>query len=97
MRLWTKPLRLILCGLVMLSLTMSLTSCVTLPAPPAQYLKDCEVTYLSANPATNADVSRLALSREYDVRLCNADKRALRAYYEGYTKACGLLCRKSKD
>lgn len=63
---------------------MSLTSCATLPEPPKQYLEDCEVTYLTVEQPVVGDLVRLAKDREYDVKLCNADKRALRAWYEGY-------------
>lgn len=75
---------------------MSLTSCVTLPVPPEQYLNDCKLTYLTTENPTTADVTRLALAREYDMRYCNVDKRALRAWYDGYEKACGWRC-KSKS
>lgn len=75
----------------------SLTSCVTIPAPPAQYLSDCELTYLDpAKKATTGDVVRLAVDRETDLKLCNADKRALRAWYEGYEKAKGWRYRTKK-
>lgn len=73
---------------------MLLTSCVTLRAPPEQYLDACEATYLPAGgAATQADVVRLAVAREYDVKLCNADKAALRAWYEGVCAAKGWRCR----
>lgn len=81
-------------GLMLLCLTMLLTSCVTVRAPPGQYLNDCEVTYLPATGTpTNGDVVRLAVSREYDVKLCNADKAAIRAWYSGYCDAVGWRCR----
>lgn len=75
---------------------MSLTSCVMIPAPPEQYLEDCTVTYLVAANPQGSDVAKLALDREFDVKLCNADKRALRAWYEGYEQACGWRCVRSK-
>lgn len=90
-----KPWRLTLIGLMPLFLMMSLTSCVTIPAPPAQYLEDCEVTYLTAANPTTSDVARLALDREFDVKLCNVDKKALRAWYEGYVQACGWRCKQA--
>lgn len=76
---------------------MSLTSCVTLPVPPEQYLKDCEVSYLTSESPTNKDIVQLAVNREYDVRMCNVDKRALRAWYEGYRSACGWRCKLSNQ
>lgn len=93
MHVCSKPLRLTRSILVSLSLAMSLTSCVTLPVPPAQYLEDCEVTYLSEQEPDQAAIVRLAVAREYDVKLCNLDKQALRAWYEGYERACGWRCR----
>jgi len=88
-----KPLPVVLSGLMSLFLLLSLTSCVTIPAPPAQYLEDCAVTYLTKEQPTNSDVAKLAIDREYDVKLCNVDKRALRAWYEGYRQACGWRCK----
>lgn len=73
-----------------------LASCVTVPAPPAQYLNDCTATYLGPGPATNGDLVRVAVAREYDVKLCNADKAALRAWYDGYCDAVGWRCRIKK-
>lgn len=90
-----KPLKRTLSGLMPLSLLMLLTSCVTIPAPPAQYLEDCEVTYLTGDNPTNADVAKLAIDREFDVKLCNVDKKALRAWYEGYVQACGWRCKQA--
>lgn len=72
---------------------MSLASCVTLRAPPPQYLEACTATYLPQGPATNADVVRLAVAREYDVKLCNADKAAIKAWFDGYCDAVGWRCR----
>ena len=80
-------------GLISLFLMLSLTSCATIPAPPAQYLEDCTLSYLAEGPATSADLARLALNREYDMKLCNADKKALRAWYDGYKEACGWKCK----
>lgn len=89
--------KIIVIGLTILSLPTLLTSCVTVPAPPAQYLDPCPVTYLPPGPTTNGDVVRVAVAREYDVKLCNADKAALRAWYEGYRKASGWRYRLRKD
>jgi hypothetical protein len=75
-----------------LFLALSLTSCVSVPVPNADYLRDCDITYLGAGPVTNADVVRLAVDREFDVRACNLDKAALRAWFEeqcaGSRKRC---------
>lgn len=74
-----------------------LTSCVTIPAPPPQYLEDCKLTYLPAEgKVTNADVLKLAKDREWDMRVCNLDKRAIRAWYDGVEAACGWRCRVRK-
>lgn len=70
---------------------MSATSCVSLPKPSDDLLKDCEVTYLEGK-ATNGKLLEVAVAREYDVRLCNADKRALRAYYEGLCGKWSVRC-----
>ncbi|AHB12199.1 Rz-like spanin [Xylella phage Prado] len=91
-----KPLPAVLSGLTSLFLLMSLTSCVTIPAPPAQYLEDCAVTYLTKENPSNSDVAKLAIDREFDVKLCNVDKRALRAWYDGYKQACGWRCKVEK-
>lgn len=76
---------------------MSLTGCVTVPSPPTEYLQDCAITYPPDRELTNGDVVVLAEEREFDVRRCNLDKRALRAWYEGYRDGCGWLCRLRKD
>lgn len=74
---------------------MSLSSCATLAVPPKQYLEDCTSTYLSAEvPATNASLLKLSVDRELDVVRCNADKRALRSWVEGYCAASGKRCQK---
>ncbi len=93
MRKWKRPYGAIASGLTLLCLTMWLTSCVTVRAPPAQYLEACTTTYLPPGKATQGDVVRLAVSREYDVKLCNADKAAIKAWYEGYCDAVGWRCR----
>lgn len=71
---------------------MLLASCATVSVPNPEYLKDCEITWLPDGPATNADLVLLLRAREYDVKLCNLDKRALRAWFdsqcEGVTKKC---------
>lgn len=90
-------LLLTLSGLTTLFLMTLLTSCVTIPAPPAQYLEDCKLTYLPATgKVTNADIIKLAKDREYDLRECNLDKKAIRAWYDGVSAACGWRCRVRK-
>lgn len=74
------------------------TSCVTVQAPPAQYLDPCATTYLpKGGKPTQGDLVRLAVAREYDVKLCNADKAAIRAWYDGYCDAVGWRCRVKTD
>ncbi len=88
----------ILIGVGLICLLLSLTSCVTLPAPPAQYLDDCTVTYLAPDAkGTNGELFKLASDREMDVARCNVDKRSLRAWYEGYCAATPKFCRWRKD
>lgn len=84
-----------LSGLMLLSLMQLLASCKTTPVVPAKYLDPCTLTYLPKGEVMNGDVVRLALSREYDMRLCNGDKRAIRAWYEGYCQSSGVRCPKS--
>lgn len=72
---------------------MLLTSCVTVRAPPEQYLEACQVTYLGKGKATQRQVVELAVAREFDVKACNADKAAIKAWYDGYCKALGWRCR----
>jgi hypothetical protein len=76
-----------------LCLSMWLTSCVTLPAPPSDLLQDCKITYIESATPTNGDLLKLAIAREYDTRYCNADKAAIRAWYDGYCKAKGWRCK----
>lgn len=70
---------------------MLLPSCVSLPVPPESLTKDCEITYLEGK-ATNGKILEVAVAREYDTRLCNADKAALRAYYEGLCGRWSVRC-----
>ena len=72
---------------------MSLVSCVTVPTPPAIYLADCAITEPKPGELTNGDVARLAKDRAFDTERCNLDKRAIRAWYEGFCAARGPLCR----
>ncbi|WP_425512996.1 Rz1-like lysis system protein LysC [Xanthomonas oryzae] len=77
---------------------MLLPSCSTLLGPPEQYLRPCEVSYLpKGRAATQADLVRLAVDREFDVRKCNADKSAIKAFYEGYCKAKGCKVKYGSD
>lgn len=50
------------------------------------------MSYLTTDKPTNGELLVLVKDREYDMRVCNLDKRALRAWYEGYRKACGWRC-----
>lgn len=88
-----QPLRLIPRTLLSLCLLTSLPGCVRLMVPPSEYLKDCTVHYLTADKPTNADVLQLAVDREQDVRMCNTDKKALRAYYQALRTECGAGCK----
>ena len=90
---------------MLLCLSLLLSSCATRIAKPSDdLLQDCRITYLKKGPATGRDVIRLAEDRKYDTMKCNADKAALRAYYEqlckGYRNQCsdetGVLKRKRK-
>ena len=92
-----KHLKLIGSGLTSLFLMLLLTGCVTVPTPPAEYLADCSITYPPDRELTNGDVVVLAEEREFDTRRCNLDKRALRAWYEGYCEAVGWRCRAQRD
>lgn len=65
-----------------LFLATSLTSCVTVRMPDAEFLKDCPLTYLKDGPVTNEDIVLLAQEREFDLRRCNLDKAALRAWFD---------------
>lgn len=76
---------------------MLLTSCVSVPLPPSEYMQDCKVSFLTANPATNGDVVRLAEDRRHDIEACNLDKAALRAWKQGYLDACGWRCKEAKN
>lgn len=70
-------------------LLMLLTSCATLVVPSKDLTKDCTITYLGGKrgtTSTNEKVAQLARAREGDVRLCNVDKAALRAFYKEQCK-----------
>ncbi len=69
--------------LLMLScLTLLLTSCAHRLTRPSDYLQDCHITYLTAEPATVKDVVAVGVDREADLDNCNADKAALRAWFD---------------
>lgn len=51
---------------------------------PTQYLNDCPVPYLTASQPSNGDIVQVALAREYSIESCNADKAALRAWFDVY-------------
>ena len=71
---------------------ISLTACVTVAVPNPEYLKDTPITYLKKGRVTNADITRLAEDREFDVKSANLDKAALRAWFEaqcrGWLRRC---------
>ena len=94
MRLYKRLLQLTLCGLTSVCLMMSLSSCAHLAVPPDRYLQDCHITYLSVKEAvTNGVVAKLAVDREFDLRDCNVDKAALRAWKEAYCAANAKVCK----
>ena len=68
------------------------TGCVSIPTPRAEYLADCSISYPPDRPLTNGDVVRLAEEREFDVRRCNLDKAALRAWFEAQCKGWRKRC-----
>jgi hypothetical protein len=41
---------------------------------------------LTADPALNRNVLKVAVARGFDIDSCNADKAALRAYIESHPK-----------
>ncbi len=68
-----------------------LSGCQTAPnlkatpvAPPVQYMQHCHVPALSGD--TNGHVVQYAASLKQALKLCNADKSALRAWAEDLTK-----------
>lgn len=74
-------------GLTSLFLLLCLTACATVGRPPAEFLEDCAITQPAEGEITNRDVVILAEERAWDVERCNVDKKALRAWYEGYDAA----------
>ena len=80
-------------GLMSLSLVMLLASCVTVRTPAEDYLRDCSISYPPNRELTNGDVVQLAKDREFDVRVCNLDKAALRAWYEAQCRGAGRRCK----
>ena len=90
---YQKCLTVIKTGLMSLSLVMLLASCVTVRTPSADYLKDCDSTYPPDRELTNGDVVQLAKDREFDVRVCNLDKAALRAWYEAQCRGATRRCK----
>lgn len=97
MQRWMKHLGVARIGLMSLCLTMLLVSCVTVPMPPAHYLQATPITEPKSGQLTNGDVARLAQDRAFDTEKANADKAAIRAWYEGYCAARAWLCRTRKD
>lgn len=78
------PLRLTRLGLTSLCLALSLTACdragpKAIPmAIPAEFVEDCPETPVDIN--VNGDLATKILTLKGDLRYCNADKRAMRAY-----------------
>lgn len=77
---------------MLLSLSLLLTGCVSVPSPNESYLQDCSISYLKDGPVKNSDVVELAEAREFDVRKCNLDKQALRAWYTEMCKGVRRVC-----
>lgn len=81
-----------------LCLAMLLTSCVSVPTPNPKYLEDCHITYLDGElgtTSTNEKVIWVANGREIDLRMCNVDKAALRAWYEAQCRGPFKRCKAS--
>jgi hypothetical protein len=80
MRTYPRLSKLILTGLLVLSLTLSLAGCgsTLLLVPPSDLLEDCPTSDYPV--LTNQDLARLAVDRANDVARCNADKKALREW-----------------
>lgn len=88
----SKPLKLTLSGLKLMFLTILLTSCVTIQAPSRDYLADCPIPYLKDGPAKNKDIVILAVKREYAIKSCNLDKKAIRDWYEAQCRGAFKRC-----
>lgn len=71
-------------GALCLFLLLLLTSCATIRVP--DFFGPCSITYLEAKEPTLADIVLVAQAREYDVRACEADKRALEAFIKAHPK-----------
>jgi hypothetical protein len=71
-------------GLTSLCLLLSLTACdkarvKSLPTPiPEEFVEDCPETPVDIK--VNGDLAVKILTLKGDLRYCNADKRAMRAY-----------------
>jgi hypothetical protein len=79
------PLRPIVLGLTSLCLALSLTACgnryhpKALPTPiPEEFTEDCSETPVDIN--YNRDLATKIVTLKADLKLCNADKAAMRAY-----------------
>ncbi|UFI08388.1 hypothetical protein [Stenotrophomonas phage vB_SmaS_P15] len=68
----------------MLFPTMLLTSCGI--GIPGELLKDCAVPYLKDGPVVNQDIIDLAIEREFALKSCNVDKKALREFVKKHPK-----------
>lgn len=82
---------------MLLFLLTLLTSCASLPVPDDSLLKDCAITYLGGErgtSSTQAKIIQLAQDREMDIKLCNVDKAALRAWK---AEVCGSFKRRCRQ
>lgn len=78
------PLRLILTGLLSLSLTACGTpSGLSSTLPPSHLLESCPEPSWPVSGGTNGDLARLLREYQLALDLCNADKAGLRAWAEG--------------
>lgn len=64
--------------------------------PPAELTKKCPITEPSG-VITNGKVAVLAKDRAFDTERCNLQLKAIKAWYDGYERACGWRCRQRKD
>lgn len=76
---------------------MLLASCVSIPTPDPAYLKDCSISYLPDGQVTNGDLLKLSIEREFDVKRCNLDKAALRAWFEAQCAGPLRKCVSAED
>lgn len=91
----TKPLwKRTRIGLMSLCLMTLLPACAKFVMPEQSLLADCAITAVPDGQLTNRQLGKLALDRETDTMVCNADKAALREWYEEACKKSKKACRK---